>query len=327
MERQYTPFGCKLNFSADDAHFLKTNESKSPTASAIARVAHMPVSATLLILRRLVRAWTIFSKINGTLWASSFSYYAFFALFPLLAFFVAVAAHFTDTQRAFQYVIDLVARFMPIEGADRDAIGKTVDNVINAREKIGALSLVGLMWSAIGFFQAAVGGINAAWNQEPLNWWHLPLKNLLMLGVVSSAVLFGVAALGAFNSILAFAPDTRWSPLLLQLANFAVTTGVLFYGFLFFYKFAPRRSAGATFADVWIPALLADFLLQGAQRLFVIYALYFGKFNAVYGAFGVVIALMLWIYLSGVIIVFCGCLCVSAHKDPDSADGRTPSNA
>jgi Ca2+-transporting ATPase len=43
----------------------------------------------------------------------------------------------------------------------------------------------------------------------------------------------------------------------------------------------------------------------------VIYLKNFATLNAVYGAFGGTMALLLWIYLSGCIIIFGACLCAA----------------
>ena len=44
-------------------------------------------------------------------------------------------------------------------------------------------------------------------------------------------------------------------------------------------------------------------------NLFVIYLGHFATLNAVYGAFGGIMALLLWIYLSGCVFIFGACLC------------------
>ena len=71
-------------------------------------------------------------------------------------------------------------------------------------------------------------------------------------------------------------------------------------------------SAPATqFAQVWAAALCATTLLYMAQWLFVIYLKNFATLNAVYGAFGGIMALLLWIYLCGCIFIFGACLCAA----------------
>jgi YihY family inner membrane protein len=75
---------------------------------------------------------------------------------------------------------------------------------------------------------------------------------------------------------------------------------------LLLYKTAPR--AHPAFRYVWAPALIVSLLLQALQWGFLAYAKNFMNFNVIYGAFGGAIALLMWIYLSGSVIIFGGCL-------------------
>ena len=65
------------------------------------------------------------------------------------------------------------------------------------------------------------------------------------------------------------------------------------------------------FAEVWIVALCATAMLYAAEHLFVVYLKDFATLNAVYGAFGGIMALLLWIYLFGCIFIFGACLCAA----------------
>lgn len=292
----------------------------SPAPLPSAEWRHGLARAFGSIWRWLVAAAQNFSKINGTTWSASFAYYAFFALFPLLLLLVTVgtdvAARFVGEQqagvRAFDYIVGNVEKYMPMDRADRDTIRHTVHGVLQARGRIGLVALIGLLWSSLGFFQALVSAINQAWGDASMAWWKLPLKNLTMLGVLLSAFAMGGIVPVILNILERFVTfGTTWVPALFSLAGVLLPTVVLFYGFLLFYKLAPRRNKQVTFAKVWLPALLVTALLQVCQRFFVFYSTHITNFNAVYGTFGGVIALMLWIYLSGLVIVFGGSLCAT----------------
>ena len=47
------------------------------------------------------------------------------------------------------------------------------------------------------------------------------------------------------------------------------------------------------------------------QKLFIFYAGRVTNFNVLYGTFGSVVALLLWIYLTGTVIIAGGCLCAA----------------
>jgi membrane protein len=87
-----------------------------------------------------------------------------------------------------------------------------------------------------------------------------------------------------------------------------------------FYKFAPRRPA--RFSQVWIPALLTTLLLELGQTVFAWYLGAFTNFNALYGVFGTIMGLLLWIYFSGVILLLGGCMAATLHSPPSAERPR-----
>lgn len=267
----------------------------------------------------LKRAGEQFLSINGTLWSAAFAYYAFFALVPLAVFSLTLATGFVDKQRIFDFAFgnEKTSAYLPLDYQTRAAIRDTINSVFEglkaSRGSVGFVSLLGLFYSALGFFQALVGAVNAAWAQEQPSWWRLPLKNLNIL-----LVLFSTFLLGNVLPTISKTVERFVSPLLggvgsaaFSVANVFIPTILLFYGFLLFYKLAPRRRLNVTFRQVWLPALVVAVLIWLAQQVFVVYATNFGRFNALYGTFGGVIALMLWIYLTGIVIVFGACLCAT----------------
>lgn len=262
------------------------------------------------------RAIENFSVINGTNWSASFAYYAFFALVPLLlllvTLFTDVSARFVGEQAAKQRAFTFIVANIPMGSDGRTMISSTLQGVLASRGQLGFVAVVGLLWSALGFFQSLVSAVNQAWGIEPPNWWRLPLKNLTMVAVLASALLLGnvlPAILKTVQGYVTFA--VPWAAAIFAMTTALVPPLVLFYGFLLFYKLAPRQRVGVTFAMVWLPALLVTVLLVLCQQLFVVYTTHITNFNAVYGAFGGVIALMLWIYVSGLVVVFGGSLCAT----------------
>jgi YihY family inner membrane protein len=51
--------------------------------------------------------------------------------------------------------------------------------------------------------------------------------------------------------------------------------------------------------------------LQLAETLFLIYIKNFSTLNAIYGAFGGIMALLLWLYIPGCIFILGACLCAA----------------
>ncbi|WP_083930374.1 YihY/virulence factor BrkB family protein [Methylovulum miyakonense] len=253
-------------------------------------------------------ALKIFSQMNGTQSAAAFAHYAFFSLFPLVILFVTIASIFIDREQAGLEVIAYVKTYVPLSGDMQSYIFDTIFGVVNARGQAGIIALLMLVWSAMQFFTTLISSTNQAWNAKAFNWWRLPFKSLLFLALMVSAVLFSVAmpvlVKVARDWLL---PTGGLSPWIYGLAGYFLPSVVVFIGLGLFYKLAPNRAT--RFSEVWAAALCVTVLLQVAQGLFVIYLKRFATFNAVYGAFGGIMALLLWIYLSGCIVIFGVCLC------------------
>lgn len=304
----------------------------TPGAGAPPPPAAPPARSWRAVWEWLKRAVEQFLSINGTLWSAAFAYYAFFALVPLAVFSLTIATGFVDKQRIFDFAFgtEKTSAYLPLDFQTRAAIRDTINTVFeglrSSRGSIGLISLAGLFYSALGFFQALVGAVNAAWAQEQPSWWQLPLKNLNILLVLFSTFLLGNVLPTISKTVERFVSPYlgTFASALFAVCNVFIPTILLFYGFLLFYKLAPRRRLNVTFRQVWLPALLVAVLIWIAQQIFVVYATNFGRFNALYGTFGGVIALMLWIYLSGMVIVFGACLC--ATRGQGDKEGKTMTN-
>jgi YihY family inner membrane protein len=275
--------------------------------------------------RETRRAWAIFRlaarkflRINGTEWAGAFAFNAFFSLFPLMVLLVTISSAFIDRDRAATEVIAYVETFVPLSGDKQAYIFDTVAGVIKERGQAGAIAFLILVWVTLQCFTTLISATNHAWGTEGYCWWRLPLKSLVLLGITAGAVLLSIGApmLAQMARDWLF-PMNDFRSWVYALGSFLIPLLVLFFGLSLFYRLAPRRPT--RFSEVWAAALCATALLLAAENLFVIYLKNFSTLNAVYGTFGGIMALLLWIYLSGCIFIFGACLCAAqdeAHSAP-----------
>ncbi len=254
-----------------------------------------------------------FLRIDGTQWAGAFAFNAFFALFPLMVLLVSIASALIDRGRAETAVIAYVEAHVPIGGDMQSYIFDTVAGVINARGQAGMVALLILVWVILQCFTTLISATNRAWDAEAYSWWRLPLKSLVLLGITAGAVLLSMGApmLAKLARDWLF-PMNDFRSWVYALGSYVVSSLVVFFGLSLFYRLAPRRLT--RFAEVWAAAVYATALLLAAESLFVIYLKDFATLNAIYGAFGGIMALLLWIYLSGCIFIFGACLCAAQDE-------------
>lgn len=267
------------------------------------------------IVGKVVREWRIlrrafdrFMAIDGDQRAAAFAYYGFFSLFPMILLFVTVGSLFVDRDLAARTVISYVEGYVPLGAEMKRNVFDIIAGVVMARGQVGVVATLVLFWSALNFFSALILAVNRAWDGEIHNWWRMPLKSSLLLAVMASALLLGICLPLLIVVIQDWIlPDLKWTSSIYSLANFLIPLVVLFYGLSLFYKLAPRHFT--RIAEVWPAALFTSVFLRILGSLFVIYMHNFARFNAVYGALGGIMALLMWIYLSGCLIVFGACLC------------------
>ena len=281
---------------------------------------------------RLVRhAWRVgaiawravqkFDETDGEQRAASFAYYAFFAMFPLILLLITVGTTFLGPQAdAASKIIGYVSTQIPLEEQDAKVILSTIDGVVRSRKSAGFIAFGVLAWTSLRFFQALVRGVNRAWGTKEYSWWRLPIKNLGMLAILTSVLFLGILAPVVLKQIEDFywihsrqaGLDFTFPWYVFEFAKLLIPVFVLFIGMNLFFKYAPRRKT--RFSEVWSAALFVTVAIQILQRLFVLYTRNIGNFNALYGTFGSVIALLLWIYLTGAIIILGGCIAAARYE-------------
>jgi YihY family inner membrane protein len=290
------------------------------TLIARARHAFVSLAETLdrfSAWRTLTTTLRIYSETDGEQRAASFAYYVFFSLFPMLALLLTVGSAFLNPME----IVEAIKGFLPLDAGQQEFLWKGVKNLEEARGSVGLISFVILTWSSLRFFQALVRGVNRAWHTVEIPWWQIPLKNLVMVGVIGSALFAGLlipallqgarlALVEAADFVHLQFPDFNL-PLvsgLLDLSRYLIGAVVLFYSFSLLYMLAPRWRVG--FGRVWHAALLVTVTLQFCQIAFVNYLPRVVNYG-IYGAVGSLMLLLLWVYVSGIIIIFGGCLCAA----------------
>ena len=267
------------------------------------------------------RVWAVlrlaaktFSRIDGVQWAGSFAFNAFFALFPLMILVVTLASTIMDRDRAGKAVIAYIESYVPIGGEMQSYIFDTIAGVVKARGQAGVVAFLILIWVVLQCFTTLICATNRAWGTTVHAWWRLPLKSLVLLGLTAGASLLGMTltVMMRMSKSWLYTVSDFHSWIYAQ-ARLFIPLVVVFLSLSVFYRLAPRRPT--RFAQVWAAALCATVLLQIAESLFAIYLKDFATLNAVYGAFGGTMALLLWVYLSGCIFIFGACLCAAQAEE------------
>ncbi|MDX2040571.1 MAG: YihY/virulence factor BrkB family protein [Acidobacteriota bacterium] len=242
--------------------------------------------------------------------AAQLAYYWLFSLFPLLIFLTALLAYLPEPiPRKLDYWLSALNNVLP---ADAYRLIDTTFHQVTAKPRGGLLSFSILIaiWASSAGMEGIIGSINRAYRTTTLrSWWREKLLAIVLtLGlagfvlVALSLIFFGESiglqiarALGmgaAFKTAFGVA---QW-PIVSILILIAVDL---------IYYFAPniKKHRWQWFTSGAVFAVICWLLISFGFRYYVSR---FGNYNATYGALGGVMVLMLWFYLTGVVILLGG---------------------
>ena len=247
----------------------------------------------------LIDAVRAYSEDRCSLLAAALSYYALLSLFPLALIILAVASQFSAADVATREVTRIISSYLP-SGALM--VRNALEDVTRLRGALTLVSALGFVWSASGVFDAMQLGINRAFRvSTPRPMWR---QRLVSIGlVICASLLFGLSF--ALTTVMRLAIHYRVlerGDLLFEALPIvgALILGAAVFGLL--YRYIPFDRV-IRWRAVWPGAVMAAVLWEIAKLGFAWYVTNYALLNMVYGSVGAVIAVMLWGYLSAVIML------------------------
>lgn len=234
--------------------------------------------------------------------AAGIAYYAFFSMFPLILGLIAILSLFLEPLQVQQRLLDMTLQVFP---ASADLVAKNIQGVVVSRGRIGIISLVALLWSAMAVFSAVRISLNRAWGvKRDRPFVYQKLLEFAMIVGIGLLVLISLAGTAFLRYASEFAPE--WLRILggSQAGNLTASllpAAVSFVIFASVFWFVPNIKA--TWEDIWPGALLTAVLFEVGKNLFAWYLTSFANYALIYGALAAVVALLFWAYISAVVLL------------------------
>lgn len=237
--------------------------------------------------------------------AAQLAYFFLLSLFPLLIFLVTLLPYLPITQ---DEMLGVVADFAP--GQTMEFIEVNLNEIMSHQNKtLLSFGIIATIWSASNGLNAVVRALNKAYEVKESRSF-IVARGMAILFTVAMIFVFIIALLlpvfgkqigmflfakfGMSSEFLAFWNMIRWF----------LSSLIIFVVFLVLYWLAPNKKfkcidavPGAVFSTI-------SWLLVSYG--FSYYVSNFGNYSAMYGSIGAVIVLLIWFYLSGVIILLGG---------------------
>jgi membrane protein len=241
---------------------------------------------------------------NGLGLAAQLAYYFFLALFPALLFLIALAS-FLPAQDLIGRVVTMLQGVAPAEVIEiiRGQLGKIAES---RQGGILTFGVVAALWSSSAAMVAIIDALNRAYDVEDARpWWKQRLVAIaLTIGVAAfilvsfMLVIAGPELAGFVASRVGLGGAFEWT---WKIVQWPIVFALVATAFGLIYYFAPDVDQDF----VWLTpgSLFATLLWLVGSLIFRFYVGNFGSYTESYGVVGGVMVLLLWLYLSGLVVI------------------------
>ena len=253
--------------------------------------------------------------------AAAISYYAFFSLFPLALAIIFGLSFFLGPES----IEDLAQRVAEQAPVSKKTVSDVLTGTLSSRGLAGSAGIIGLLWAGTAVFGAIRKGVNATWGiTRPRPFLQERLIDIsLMLGaaILMIVSISSTAVLAYLREILEFITnETHVSGALFwdRLATL-IPPALSFIVFVGVYWFLPNTKVKLKAA---LPgAIAATIAFEVIKNAFVWYVGNYSVYSTVYGSVGSIVALLSWVYVSAIILLF-GSLITYRYSAYNSAKER-----
>ena len=237
--------------------------------------------------------------------AAGVVFYGLLALFPAVTALVSIYGLFTNAATMGEH-LSMVAGFVP--GGGVDIIEEQVKRIASKGEtKLGLAMLFGLglaVWSANAGMKAIIDALNVIYDEtEKRGFIKLNLVSLAFTVGGIAVILVAIGAIVVLPLLLSYVGLGWLTEMVLRVARWPVLLVVICLGLAVVYRFGPSR-VQARWQWLSVGSVLAGVIWVASSLLLSWYLESFGNYDATYGSLGAGIGLMMWMWISTIVILF-----------------------
>jgi membrane protein len=241
-----------------------------------------------------------FMQDSGFFLAAGLSFFFLVCLVPMLFLFVSAMGYLLTSEAATSAVLNQLSQIVPVY---KKELSEMLSHLIATRKMSGAIGTVILLFFSTQLFACLRMVMNVVFaERRGRGFFRGMLWDVVMLVVIG--VLFVASMLITdllfWLRAFVFTPvhmPRQWVRLMFIALALGFNTGLYFV----VYRYFPTRRVhvGAALAG----AFLASLLWEIAKQIFRWYILSIGVYDQIYGALGFLVALTMFVYYSGIVMV------------------------
>jgi len=237
--------------------------------------------------------------------ASQLAYSLILSFFPFLIFLLTIVGYSSVNSSD---VLSMLRTVLPTNAFD--LITSTVIEIVDSRNgNLLSFSAIVTIWVGSSGFRAVIKGLNKAYNREEKRpYWMVVIISILCMFALTFIIIFSISLL-VFGEMIGNMMVTKLGLSI----NFKINWNILRYigaivlmifAFAALYHLTPCKKLdwhevmpGATFCTLgWLLSSMA----------FAFYVNNFNNYSGIYGGIGAIIVLMVWLFITSVVILLGG---------------------
>jgi membrane protein len=236
--------------------------------------------------------------------AGGVSFFVLLAIFPAVTALVSAYGLFFNTSTITDN-LSLLNDVVPdnVLSIVHEQTSRIASNSGRALSVGFVVGIVASLWSAMSGVKAIIDALNVIYEQkEGRNILKLNLVALVFTLAGFAAFLLAIAAIVVLPLILSPIGLGSMTETLTRIARWPVLLVVLLIGLAVLYRYGPDRRA-ARWQWVSVGSVFAAVTWIVASFLFSWYLTSFANYNATYGSLGAVVGLMIWLWISTIVVL------------------------
>ena len=249
-------------------------------------------------------------------------FYMLLALFPAITALVSLYGLYNDPVTINQQ-LSLLSGVMPATGIDivREQVTRVADTS-NSSLSFGFLFGLGLaLWSANAGMKAVIDSLNVVYDErEKRGFVRLTLVAFAFTVGALICILLALSAIVVLPLVLAWVGLDTQMGVVLSWLRWPALLLVVLIALAVLYRYGPSRE-NARWSWLSVGALFATIAWLVGSALFSWYLSNFANYDATYGSLGAGIGLMMWLWMSVIVILVGGEL--NAELEHQTAEDTT----
>jgi membrane protein len=236
--------------------------------------------------------------------AAGVVFYGLLALFPAITALVSLYGLFAKGATINEH-LSAISDFLP--GGAVSIVQDQVNRIVSKGDaKLGVGFIVGLavaLWSANAGMKAMMDALNVVYDEkEKRGFIRLNLVSLAFTIAAIMSVLLAIGAVVVLPLVLGYVGLASMGSLLLSILRWPALLALIILGLAVLYRFGPSRRE-PRWEWLTVGSVLAAITWLISSGLLSWYLSSFANYDATYGSLGAAIGLMMWMWVSSIVIL------------------------